>query len=118
MTTALGGGFVVFTERYRLGNDRLASLMNSVNNHLATRLRALRGSRSLYSIAEESGISRPVLHRYENGRIPTDEQLKALAKYYKIPYQELKFLAFEDIFPAGSEERRLLFDWARSSESE
>lgn len=84
--------------------------MDSVN-HLARKLKELRGERSLYAVAEESGISRPVLHRYENGRIPTDEQLKALADFYRVPYKELKFLAFEDSFPTGSEERTLLKEW-------
>lgn len=50
---------------------------------IAERLRALRGSKSLATVAGEVGITPSALNNYERGvRIPRDEVKMALANYY------------------------------------
>jgi transcriptional regulator with XRE-family HTH domain len=86
--------------------------MTNVNNHLATRLRELRGERSLYKVEEGSGIPRSMLKRYESGEnLPEDITLQKLSSFYAVDYAELKTLYFEDFFPSGSLNREILFQW-------
>lgn len=85
--------------------------MDSVN-HLGTRLKQLRGDRPLNQIEMASGINRGQLRRYEEGRIPEEKQLLALCAFYNVPYEELKALCFEDLYPLGSQERNALIRWA------
>lgn len=80
-------------------------------NHLAARLRELRGKRPLNQIEKSSGINRGQLRRYEAGRIPEENLLIALSEFYQVPYDELKALCFEDLYPKGSKARSALFKW-------
>lgn len=89
--------------------------MSAVNKNLGTRLRELRGDRTVYQIYKASGIDRTQLARYEDGRLPEPRVLKQLAEFYGIPYFELRALAFEDMFPTGSEDRELLKQWLYQS---
>lgn len=71
----------------------------------------LRGKKSLCKIQEESGIDRGQLKRYEVGRIPIDELLEKLAAFYGVSYDDLKELALEDTYPAGSKARAAVVKW-------
>jgi len=54
------------------------SIPNS--NLFFTRLRELRGARSKAAFAKELGIPAPVYQRYEDGRMPTVENLSVISK--------------------------------------
>lgn len=82
-------------------------------NPLGECLKELRAGRPLNQIEKESGINRGQLRRYEAGRIPEDELLVKLADYYRVPYQKLKGLAFEMLYPAGSRQQEALFIWVQ-----
>jgi transcriptional regulator with XRE-family HTH domain len=93
--------------------------MSNVNNHLATRLRELRGERSLYKVEEGSGIPRSMLKRYESGEnLPEDSTLQKLSTFYDVDYAELKTLYFEDFFPVDSVNRAILFQWVDKARAE
>lgn len=93
--------------------------MTNVNNHLATRLRELRGERSLYKVEEGSGIPRSMLKRYESGEnLPEDSTLEKLSTFYGVDYSELKTLYFEDFFPEDSVNRAILFQWVDKAKAE
>ena len=79
---------------------------------LGSKLRELRGSKSLYAIERDSGISRGNLLRYEKGtQIPENDALKRLADYFQIEFLELKKLWVADQFPEGSLNRQALVAW-------
>jgi transcriptional regulator with XRE-family HTH domain len=86
--------------------------MENVKNHLGDRLKELRGDRPLHQIEKASGIDRGQLRRYEAGRIPQDHLVVRLSEFYQVPYEELKALCFEDLFPKGGKEREALLKWA------
>lgn len=92
--------------------------MSDVKNRLGQKLKELRGDRALNKIEQESGIDRGQLRRYEEGRIPEDHLLQKLADFYEIPYDALKALSFEDLYPEGSKERAALFKWVRGHDSQ
>lgn len=51
---------------------------------ISERLRALRGDRSITTVAADIGITPAALSNYEQGiRIPRDEIKARIAKYYK-----------------------------------
>ena len=86
--------------------------MASVKSKLASKLVELRGEKTLYQLAKESGMARSILFRFETGeRIPTNNYLEKLAMAYKADISELKILCFEDLYPEGSVDRELLFKW-------
>jgi|GEM_PF-2033181 len=86
--------------------------MASVKSKLASKLVELRGEKTLYQLAKESGIARSILFRFETGeRIPTNDYLEKLSVAYKVNITELKTLCFEDLYPEGSADRELLFQW-------
>lgn len=84
-------------------------------NPLGVRLKMLRAGRPLNQVEKESGINRGQLRRYEEGRIPEDGLLVKLADYYQVPYQELKGLAFETLYPKGTTQRQVLFTWVQEN---
>jgi transcriptional regulator with XRE-family HTH domain len=87
--------------------------MATVKTALGQKLRELRGQNTLYSIAEQMGIHRRQLKYYEDGRMPDDEPLEKIAAFYDIPFEDLKKLAFEAMFPPESRDRNILVDWVR-----
>lgn len=106
--------FVVYEDVYNYTRFKLTNLMSDVNSPLAQRLRALRGERSLYSVAQAMGLDRRHLKFYEDGRIPqSDEALANIASFYAVPFDELKALAFESEYPAGSPQRDSLIRWVK-----
>jgi transcriptional regulator with XRE-family HTH domain len=81
---------------------------------LASKLRELRGEESLYGVSKASGISRGTLYRYEKGTlVPEDSTLEKLAKYYDVPFRELKKLMFADFYPEQSYQREILIEWVK-----
>lgn len=86
--------------------------MSEVKSQLAERLRQLRGTRTLYQVEQESGISRSLIRRYENGtHIPEEQMLRRIAEYYEFEFPALRKLHFAALFPEGSEIRKTLFEW-------
>jgi len=86
--------------------------MPDVKSKFSEKLKELRGKRSLYQVEQESGISRSLIRRYENGEhVPEDSMVKRIAEYFEVDFQVLRKLQFEDAFPEGSEERLALFHW-------
>ena len=62
------------------------------NNVVGTRLKELRGNRTLEEVASELGISPSALSNYENGiRTPRDQIKTRIAKYYKKSLEALFF---------------------------
>ena len=56
------------------------------------RLRALRGSRTLETVSNDTGIGRSALNMYELGlRIPRDEAKITLAEYYGVSVEDIFF---------------------------
>lgn len=92
--------------------------MSEVKHNLGQRLRELRGNRTLQEVAEPLGIDRRSYQRYENGRIPKDGLLETIASFYEVPFDELKQLCFEDLFPEGSRDRSIIFQWVHSKKQE
>jgi transcriptional regulator with XRE-family HTH domain len=87
----------------------------SIVNPFADKITQLRGEKSLYLAAQEMGIDRGQLRRYEAGRIPESEAIIAkLARYYGVPLQELQNTYFETIYPVGSFFREAVFRWVKS----
>lgn len=59
---------------------------------IGTRLRKLRGSKSITEVANAIGIAQSTLSMYENGeRIPRDSIKIKLAKYYGVSIETLFF---------------------------
>ena len=59
---------------------------------IGSRLRSLRGDKTIDEVANDVGISRSALNMYELGeRIPRDTKKLQLAKYYGISIEELFF---------------------------
>jgi len=91
--------------------------MTDVNKKLALRLQELRANRSLYRVGKDLNISRSLLSRYESGEhVPEDEALKKLASYYGETFEALKSLYFDDLYPLGSENRKVLETWIKKSD--
>lgn len=77
---------------------------------LGVRIRELRGSLSLYEVGKGSGVATADLSRYEQGKyLPSITNLKKLAEYFEVPYEELRFLYYEDFFKDG--ERKVITQW-------
>ena len=59
-------------------------------------LRALRGKKSLQSVADELHISKSALAMYEqNRRVPRDEIKIKISQYYHVPVEEIFYAARE-----------------------
>ena len=67
--------------------------MKNSNHTLGQALRELRKDRdeTLHQVSKKTDIDSPLLSKIERGeRLPTNEQLKRLAKFYKISESTLK----------------------------
>lgn len=67
--------------------------MNCLKSKLGQYLRELRKEReeTLHQVSKVADIDSPMLSKIERGdRLPTSEQLKRLARYYKVPEASLK----------------------------
>ncbi len=59
---------------------------------IGTRLRRLRGDRTIEKVSEDTGLGRSALTMYELGnRIPRDEAKLILADYYNVSVDRLFF---------------------------
>lgn len=59
---------------------------------ISEKLRELRGSKSLATVASEIGVTTSALSNYEQGlRIPRDEVKLAIAKYYGVTVDSIFF---------------------------
>ena len=70
--------------------------MKSSNSDLGQYLRELRKEKgqTLHQVSKGTDIDSPLLSKLERGeRLPTAEQLKKLAKYYKVSEADLKVKA-------------------------
>lgn|SRR5690554_4368624 len=70
--------------------------MKILNSELGQHLRELRKDKgqTLHQVSVGTDIDSPLLSKLERGeRLPTDEQIKKLAKYYKVPETDLKVKA-------------------------
>lgn len=70
--------------------------MKVLNSELGQYLRELRKDKgqTLHQVSIGSDIDSPLLSKLERGeRLPTDEQIKKLAKYYKVAETNLKVKA-------------------------
>lgn len=67
-----------------------------LNSELGQHLRELRKDKgqTLHQVSKGTDIDSPLLSKLERGeRLPTDEQIKKLAKYYKVAEADLKVKA-------------------------
>jgi HTH-type transcriptional regulator, competence development regulator len=70
--------------------------MKVLNSELGQYLRELRKDKeqTLHQVSVGTDIDSPLLSKLERGeRLPTDEQIKKLAKYYKVAETDLKVKA-------------------------
>jgi transcriptional regulator with XRE-family HTH domain len=70
--------------------------MKIINSELGQYLRELRKDKeqTLHQVSVGTDIDSPLLSKLERGeRLPTDEQIKKLAKYYKVAETNLKVKA-------------------------
>jgi transcriptional regulator with XRE-family HTH domain len=70
--------------------------MKELNSELGQYLRGLRTEKgqTLHQVSVGTDIDSPLLSKLERGeRLPTDEQIKKLAKYYKVAETDLKVKA-------------------------
>ena len=70
--------------------------MKVLNSELGQYLRELRKNKgqTLHQVSVGTDIDSPLLSKLERGeRLPTDEQIKKLAKYYKVVETDLKIKA-------------------------
>lgn len=70
--------------------------MKVLNSELGQYLRELRKDKgqTLHQVSVGTDIDSPLLSKLERGeRLPTDEQIKKLAKYYKVAEADLKVKA-------------------------
>lgn len=70
--------------------------MKVLNSDLGQYLRELRKDKgqTLHQVSKGTDIDSPLLSKLERGeRLPTDEQIKKLAKYYKVAEADLKVKA-------------------------
>lgn len=70
--------------------------MKVLNSELGQYLRELRKDKgqTLHQVSVGTDIDSPLLSKLERGeRLPTDEQIKKLAKYYKVAETNLKIKA-------------------------
>lgn len=64
--------------------------MNTKN--IGKKLRELRGSKSVQTVAQENGISPSAVSMYESGlRVPRDDVKVRLANYYGVPVESIFF---------------------------
>jgi transcriptional regulator with XRE-family HTH domain len=83
---------------------------------LGAKLRELRGDLSLYEVSKATGIASADLSRYEKEDYhPSPGNLKKLADYYEVPYEDLRLLHYEDVF-SDSEELGIVLKWANQKE--
>jgi transcriptional regulator with XRE-family HTH domain len=81
--------------------------------HLSKRLKELRGERSLLDIEKGTGISRVQIMRFEKAqRVPNPTNLRQLAEFFTVPYEELRSLYYEDLFQ-NKDEQRIVLKWAK-----
>lgn len=69
--------------------------MNKAKSELGQFLKELRKKReeTLHQVSKGTDIDSPMLSKIERGeRLPTSEQLKRLAKFYKVPEASLKVM--------------------------
>ena len=69
--------------------------MDILKSELGQYLRKLRKGReeTLHQVSKETDIDSPLLSKIERGeRLPTLEQLKKIANYYKVPEKSLKVI--------------------------
>jgi transcriptional regulator with XRE-family HTH domain len=79
---------------------------------LGTRLRELRGELSLHEVGKGSNVAAADIRKYETGQYyPTKPTLKKLCDYFEVPYGELRFLYYEDIYRLDSEELETITSW-------
>jgi ribosome-binding protein aMBF1 (putative translation factor) len=70
--------------------------MKEMNSELGQYLRNLRKDKSLtlHQVSKGADIDSPLLSKLERGeRLPTDEQIKKIAKFYKVTESDLKVKA-------------------------
>lgn len=70
--------------------------MKTINSELGQYLRELRKDKcqTLHQVSIGTDIDSPLLSKLERGeRLPTAEQIRKIAKYYKVPESELKVKA-------------------------
>ena len=81
--------------------------------HLSKRLKELRGERSLLDIEKGTGISRVQIMRFEKAqRVPNPTNLRQLAEFFNVSYEELRSLYYEDLFQ-NKDEHRIVLKWAK-----
>ena len=73
---------------------------------MGSRLRQLRGNRTLAEIGRLIGVTPSAIQRYENGRVPRAEVLHRLAKTFSVSIEDLlqtepQFLIMEAPIPYG-----------------
>lgn len=82
-------------------------------SHLSQQLRALRGERSLLDIEKGTGISRVQIMRFEKAqRVPNPTNMRQLAEFFGVTYQDLRTLYYEDLL-ANPEEKQIVLAWAK-----
>lgn len=70
--------------------------MKTIQSDLGQHLRELRKAKgqTLHQVSKGSDIDSPLLSKIERGeRLPTQEQIKKLSKYFKVAESELKIMA-------------------------
>lgn len=81
---------------------------------LGSRLKELRGEKTLYQVGKACNLIPNDVSRYEKGeRTPTPAVLKRLAEYFETEYSELRQLYYEDTINTPEEEKALLA-WAEN----
>ena len=61
-------------------------------NSIATKLRNLRGVKTMAEVAKAIGVSKSAMGMYETGRrVPRDDVKKRIAEYYNCPVADLFF---------------------------
>lgn len=82
---------------------------------LGEKLRELRGDLSLYEVEKGTGISRKELSRYEQGEYaPSPPKIEKLAELYKVSYDDLRVLYYDDFF-SDPRERAIALRWAEEA---
>lgn len=81
---------------------------------LGTKLKELRGDLSLYEVGKATGIDRSDIKKYEESKVlPKPSNLKKLAEYYEVPYENLFFPYLSEVY-TDSEDRQLIIKWAET----
>ena len=72
-----------------------------MSNYFSERLRSLRGARKPAEFARFLGIPAPMYHRYENGQIPKENNLRVIAEKCGVTVGSL--LADNEVITTGGE---------------